>query len=338
MTMDNEIDWRDIGKRLAEPFNPADVDYRVQGKAGAGGKAQAVAYIDARTVQDRLDAVVGPGNWSFDWTPVVVEKGDVQVAKGTLTIYGVSKSDAGSASNFEQSLGAVSHCFKRAAVHWGIGRYLYGLPMAWVPVEGNGRIADATLRELRSRLPRPQGQPAATASASTSTHAQADTPPTDAQWTSIRKLCDALGVIAPDATTIHTSEQARERISTLTERYKARQATPPATPPATSAPTTAPASLHAVDMNAHAAAVATEAEQARLVDAIKAKGFRSANAVAGLLGAHLDRTLDVSALAKHTSDITNGEVRTLTQALEAIRAPRQTTAAAAQAKPAATPA
>ena len=43
------------------------------------------------------------------------------IAKGTLTIHGVSKSDVGSASNFEQTLGTVSHCFKRAAVHWESG-------------------------------------------------------------------------------------------------------------------------------------------------------------------------------------------------------------------------
>lgn len=155
--MSEPIDWKDISDRLRAPFNPAEVDFRVQGSAGQSGKAQAVAYIDARTVQDRLDEVVGAGAWSFDWTPLVTEKGDVQVAKGTLTIHGVSKSDAGTASNFEQSLGAVSHCFKRAAVMWGIGRYLYELPAAWVTVEGKGRIADATLAQLRAKLPRPDG-------------------------------------------------------------------------------------------------------------------------------------------------------------------------------------
>jgi Rad52/22 family double-strand break repair protein len=154
-------EWNEISRRLREPFDPKDVDFRVQGRANEQtGKAQVVAYIDARAVQDRLDAVVGAGNWSFDWTPLVIDNGEVMVAKGTLTVYGVSKADAGSASNFEQSLGAVSHCFKRAAVHWGIGRYLYNLPMAWVPVE-RGRISEAVLNELRAKLPRPVGASAA---------------------------------------------------------------------------------------------------------------------------------------------------------------------------------
>jgi hypothetical protein len=152
----SRADWDEIASRLREPFDPADVDFRVQGRANEQtGRAQVVAYIDARAVQDRLDAVVGAGNWSFDWTPLVIDKGEVMVAKGTIIIHGVAKSDAGSASNFEQSLGAVSHCFKRAAVHWGIGRYLYNLPMSWVSVEKGGRIPEGVLRELRVKLPRP---------------------------------------------------------------------------------------------------------------------------------------------------------------------------------------
>jgi hypothetical protein len=155
--MDNS-EWGDVGRRLAEPFDPAEVDWRVQGKVNEQtGKGSVVAYIDARSVQDRLDTVVGAGNWSFDWEPVVVANGEVQVAKGTLTIYGVSKSDAGSASNFEQTLGAVSHCFKRAAVHWGVGRYLYNVSAQWVAVEKGGRLSEQTLTQLRARLPKPSG-------------------------------------------------------------------------------------------------------------------------------------------------------------------------------------
>src|SRR5690242_20434425 len=97
----NREEWDQISRRLQDPFDPADVDFRVQGRASdQTGRAQVVAYVDARVVQDRLDAVVGAGNWSFDWTPVVIDNREVLVTKGTLTIYGVSKSDAGSASNF----------------------------------------------------------------------------------------------------------------------------------------------------------------------------------------------------------------------------------------------
>ncbi|HKV58704.1 MAG TPA: Rad52/Rad22 family DNA repair protein [Ktedonobacteraceae bacterium] len=240
--------WEEISKGLREPFDPADVDFRVQGRVNEQtGRAQVVAYIDARMVQDRLDDVVGAGNWSFDWEPVVIDKGEVQVAKGTLTILGVSKADAGTASNFEQSLGAVSHCFKRAAVHWGVGRYLYDLPMSWVQVEKNGRISDQLLRELRSKLPVPeekassdntrprrsvaaarvspvaaQTAPAAPPNAPAAKTAAAkgtDEPAaSEQQLVSIRKLCVALGKPEPDSSL--TYAEARQLISQLSTEYQ----------------------------------------------------------------------------------------------------------------------
>jgi len=157
--MSDEIVWRELGEKLRRPFDPNDVDFRVQGRVSEQtGKGQVVAYIDARLVQDRLDTVVGPGEWTFEWEPIVVEKGDVQVVKGTLTIHGVAKSDVGTASNFEASKGCVSDALKRAAVHFGIGRYLYDIPASWVQADPkNGRISDEVLRGLRAKLPRPDG-------------------------------------------------------------------------------------------------------------------------------------------------------------------------------------
>jgi hypothetical protein len=255
--------WEEIARKLREPFDPQDVDFRVQGRANdQTGRTQVFAYIDARAVQDRLDAVVGAGSWSFDWTPLVVDDGEVKVAKGTLTVYGVSKSDAGSASNFEQTLGAVSHCFKRAAVHWGIGRYLYNLPAIWVTVERGGRIPDAVMRDLRARLPRPEGSdakaevveeeisngsaerkrpaaappPSAPARAPRSVPAEAPRvlpdPPaagvaeqsaTEQQLISIRKLCAALS--KPEPAEPLSLMQARALITQLSGEYqRARRA------------------------------------------------------------------------------------------------------------------
>jgi hypothetical protein len=241
-------DWDKISLQLREPFDPSDVDFRVQGRVSEqNNRAQVLAYIDARAVQDRLDAVVGCGNWSFDWSPIVSDNGEVMVAKGTLTIYGISKSDAGSASNFEQSLGAVSHCFKRAAVQWGIGRYLYSLPASWVSVERGGRIPEAVLRQLRSALPQPGGRTAQVAEereqytvqeTSTSKTRQrpvaairepasearysasqsSETPATEQQLTSIRKLSAALGKEAPAEAISYT--QARELLSQLSGEYR----------------------------------------------------------------------------------------------------------------------
>ena len=150
--MNTDIDWETIGAQLAAPFNPDEVEWRLSGKAGANVRTSLVAYVDARTIQDRLDEVVGVGGWSFDWTPVVVEGGEVKAAKGTLTILGVSKSDIGTASNWEASKGAVSDCLKRAAVQFGLGRYLYALLAAWVTLDKDGKVPDETLATIRKKV------------------------------------------------------------------------------------------------------------------------------------------------------------------------------------------
>lgn len=90
--------------------------------------AACVAYIDARDVMNLLDKVVGAENWTSEF---------IEVGSGifcTLSIYvgnkWVSKTDCGTESNVEAKKGQASDAFKRAAVQWGIGRFLYDLPIA----------------------------------------------------------------------------------------------------------------------------------------------------------------------------------------------------------------
>ena len=152
-------EWREIGAKLAAPVDPEDVDFRAQsaGKSEeASGRQRVLCYMDARLVQDRLDEAVGPGAWSFRYEPLLVGGGEIQLAKGVLTIHSVVKEDVGDASSFSPSKGCVSDALKRAAVQWGIGRYLYDVEKEWVTVD-KGKIPDATLRALRAKLPRPGG-------------------------------------------------------------------------------------------------------------------------------------------------------------------------------------
>lgn len=148
------LDWRAIQVALAAPFTPEQIEWRVQGRGGKGERAQVVAYVDARDIQNRLDAVVGMGGWSFTWEPIVVEGGELRVAKGSLTIFGVTREDVGAASNYEPSKGAVSDALKRAAVGFGIGRHLYDLPAVWVTLDDKGRIPDGELAKLRAAVKR----------------------------------------------------------------------------------------------------------------------------------------------------------------------------------------
>jgi hypothetical protein len=115
--------WREIGKRLRQTM---------ESKQYNAGRAGMMNYVTARQVQDRLDAVVGPGNWSTEYRvhgPHAVEC--------RLTVFGVAKADIGYSNNpdakpgdrdysAEPLKGAFSDAFKRAAVAFGIGRFLYG--------------------------------------------------------------------------------------------------------------------------------------------------------------------------------------------------------------------
>ncbi len=157
----SEIDWATIRAALAEPFEPADVDYRPQGKPSSrNGKdyARCLAYVDARAVATRLDDVVGIDGWQFNWEPVASAGGKVTAAKGTLAIHGISKSDVGDGDATETTKASVSDALKRCAVLWGLGRYLYGMPAEWAEVDvRDGKIAGLATGEitrLRAKLPR----------------------------------------------------------------------------------------------------------------------------------------------------------------------------------------
>jgi hypothetical protein len=117
---------------LAAPFAADEVKF----KPGvvSGNRALALPYVDARAIQDRLDEVLGVDGWQDEYQPL--PDGSV-ICKLRCRIGGdwLVKSDVGSPS--EQPDGgdrlkaAFSDALKRAAVKFGIGRYLYRLPSAW---------------------------------------------------------------------------------------------------------------------------------------------------------------------------------------------------------------
>jgi len=120
------VNWsEEIQQKLLAPFPDEMIEVR-EGK---------FFYVDARAVQSRLDEVVGPANWSFDYSVLHAEQGGVGI-KGCLTVLGVTKCDAGEhwrasdRDKIEVFKAAVSDALKRAAVHFGVGRYLYELEVA----------------------------------------------------------------------------------------------------------------------------------------------------------------------------------------------------------------
>jgi hypothetical protein len=125
-----------------------EIPYKFKPQTVKNGKALMVAYIDSRDVQDLLDEVVGPENWSDEYNVV----NQNMYAGLSINVTGdpdnprwVTKWDCGTESNTEQEKGEASDAFKRAAVKWGIGRFLYRLGVVELPTkEYKGKERPAT--------------------------------------------------------------------------------------------------------------------------------------------------------------------------------------------------
>jgi hypothetical protein len=92
-----------------------------QKRKGPGNKM--LDYIDSRQVMSLLDAVLGPENWQDHYREVA---GKIYCDL-LVRVEGewITKSDCGSESKIEGEKGQASDAFKRAAVKWGVGRFLY---------------------------------------------------------------------------------------------------------------------------------------------------------------------------------------------------------------------
>lgn len=130
----------DIMEQLRAPFAPEDIDWRVGQTTRNGEKVSALAYLTSRAVQQRLDDVFGPFGWATKYV-----KGPDGGVVCELSCKGpdgqwVTKSDGSPNTDIEAVKGGLSSALKRAAVHWGIGRYLYDLPMVWCQLKPKGQI------------------------------------------------------------------------------------------------------------------------------------------------------------------------------------------------------
>lgn len=129
-------------KALLKPFPAEAIDWRVGATNADKSKGIALAYLQARPVMDRLDEVVGQENWQDAYTPIHGASGLAGFICGlSLKISGewVTKTDGSDTSDVEPIKGGFSDSFKRAAVKWGVGRYLYDLPTIWEALEPKGK-------------------------------------------------------------------------------------------------------------------------------------------------------------------------------------------------------
>ncbi len=139
---------------LARPF-PADaVSWRVgqvprsrEGDA-APMEGRALAYIDARDAEDRLDEVMGVNWQTRHEIYLVTEKGEQSVLcvchislllETPHGVIWVSRSNGSGETDYEGQKGAMSKAFVRAASAWGVGRFLYAIGSPKVRIEQFGK-------------------------------------------------------------------------------------------------------------------------------------------------------------------------------------------------------
>ncbi len=131
---------QEIEEALAAPFDAKEVKFRPG--SVSGNRALALAYVDARVIQDRLDSVLGVSGWQDEYTPV---EGGNYLCKLTCKLGDewVTKMDIGGESEQpdggDRAKSAVSDALKRAAVKFGIGRYLYRFPKQWADYDPQKR-------------------------------------------------------------------------------------------------------------------------------------------------------------------------------------------------------
>jgi hypothetical protein len=170
----------DVARKLAEPFAPEIVSWRVGSVSAEKKRGMALAFVDARDVMNRLDDACGPFGWMTEHSALGTRTMCRLSIRDPETGEWISRTDGCGDTDYEAEKGSFSDSLKRVAVTFGVGRYLYDVDAPWVEVEQRGKtwvIAASELPKLRLRLPRP-GKPADARPASAPPRAaQPSTPP-----------------------------------------------------------------------------------------------------------------------------------------------------------------
>lgn len=140
--MSEIMESKELLTQLQAPFKPEEIEWRVQSATvnDRGTQLLVLPYITSRSIMKRLDDVFG-GFWQSNFDKVVVGNQEAFTCRLSIKIGGewITRSDASAVSDIEAVKGGHSNALKRAAVHWGIGRYLYDLDSVWVPLKQRGK-------------------------------------------------------------------------------------------------------------------------------------------------------------------------------------------------------
>ncbi|AQQ55329.1 Rad52/Rad22 family DNA repair protein [Planococcus lenghuensis] len=135
------MEERTIMETLKAPFQPSEIEWRVQSatRNQNGVRLLVVPYITARGIMDRLDAILG-AQWTstFQQMKIAGKEGFGCSLSIKIGDEWITRTDGAEVSDIESIKGGHSNALKRAAVQWGVGRYLYDLPKFWVPLKDRG--------------------------------------------------------------------------------------------------------------------------------------------------------------------------------------------------------
>ena len=155
ITSSELFDSDKLKDQLRKPFHPLDIEWRIA-QSGVNNKtdkpwAKCFAYVDNRAIMERLDEVFGVLGWQTEvkqLNPVTTaNRSGTAIVEGFVTRISVldpvanqwiHKEDGANNTDFEAIKGGMSGAMKRAAVSFGIGRYLYNLPEGWAFIHDHG--------------------------------------------------------------------------------------------------------------------------------------------------------------------------------------------------------
>lgn len=145
-----------LREQLLEPFDPLDIEWRIQQAGESNGKkwAMVLAYITNRAIMERLDDVFGIEGWQNEYQ-AMPDGGIICGLKCKIGDEWITKYDGADKTNIEATKGGLSNAMKRAGVQFGIGRYLYRLDTTFVTLlQGKPETADdipAFVKDLGGR-------------------------------------------------------------------------------------------------------------------------------------------------------------------------------------------
>lgn len=129
----------EILEKLKDKFADEDLEFRVGATNKDKTMGLALAYVQARAIQTRLDEVLGTDKWKVAYREIT--GGFICTLSIFINGEWISKEDGANTTDFESIKGGISNAFKRvAASGFGIGRYLYNAKSRWYPIkqQGNG--------------------------------------------------------------------------------------------------------------------------------------------------------------------------------------------------------